>query len=167
MATHFISDLHFDGDSDRYAVPHGFADSTEMTRRICEVWHSRVAKDDIVWILGGVGNPVHLASLPGTKHLVRAADDPMSWNCLATGRYASVSDFHRIKMANGTASLVNDPITAAKSDRFVIHGGAALGYRHSNTHFCVAAHQTGWGPVDLSWLARKGSPLQISLRHAA
>lgn len=147
MAIHFVADLNFDGNSARHAHPHGFADSREMVRRICEVWRSRVRPDDLVWILGNVGNPVHLADLPGTKHLVRGRLDPPAWNCLSTRRYASVCDSRMLETDEGTFFLTNNPIVAPEGVR-VLHGRTRAGWSQPE-HVCVSVDRTGWGPISL------------------
>ncbi|WP_159979921.1 MULTISPECIES: phosphoesterase [unclassified Novosphingobium] len=163
MAIHFVADLHFNGDNARHAYPHGFADSAERTRRICETWRARVAPTDTVWILGNVGNPVHLAGLPGTKHLVRGAQDPQPWNCLATRRYASVCDFRRLDTEYGEVALLSDPSAAAEMDCLVLHGQGPGQAWEREGFVCVSADQTGWGPVSLDQILR--GPLDV--RHAA
>lgn len=164
MAIHFVADLNFNGESALHAIPYGFPDSAEMTRRICEVWRARVADDDTVWILGNVGNPVHLGSLPGIKHLVRGPNDPQAWNCLATGRYASVCDMQRLDTAHGTLTLINDPAKALEDDALVLHGHTRYAWSRPG-HNCVAAHGLGWGPVSLDMLMRK--PAEPRLSRAA
>lgn len=154
MAIHFVADLHFNGDSARNALPYGFSDSVELARRICDVWRARVAPDDTVWILGNVGNPVHLAGLPGRKHLVRSAADPRSWNCLATGRYESVCERQYLDTSHGALMLVSDPAQAGESDALVLHGRARGDWRRAG-FVCVSAAMTGWGPVSLDEIARR------------
>lgn len=163
MAIHFVADLHFNGDNARHAHPHGFADSAEMARRICETWSARVSPADTVWILGNVGNPVHLAGLPGIKHLVRGALDPQPLNCLATGRYASVCDFRRLDTEYGEVALFSDPSAAPEMDGLVLHGRGSGQTWAREGFFCVAAEQTGWGPVSLDQIVR-GS---LDVRRAA
>lgn len=158
MAIHFVADLHFNGTCARHAHPYGFSDSAEMTRRICDVWRARVAPGDTVWILGNVGNPVHLGDLPGTKHLVRGAHDPQAWNCLATGRYASVSDGRVLETPDGTFYLASDPATAPL-DMPVLHGRAG-GPLAIDGHVCVSAHLTGWGPLSLDEIVRGTAELR-------
>lgn len=154
MAVHFVADLNFNADSARYALPRGIPDTTELVRRICEVWRSRVAEDDSVWILGNVGNPVHLAGLPGTKHLVRAAGDPQPWNCLATGRYACVSERQWLETPHGNLLLVNDPAKAGETEALVLHGRAHGDWRRPG-YLSVTAAMHGWGPVSLDEIARR------------
>jgi calcineurin-like phosphoesterase family protein len=161
MAIHFVADLNFDGNSARYAHPHGFDDIREMGRRICEVWRARVAEGDIVWILGNVGNPVHLAGLPGTKHLVRGASDPQAWNCLSTRRYASVCDSRILETPEGTFFLTNDPASAPEDMR-VLHGRAHAGWSHPD-HVSVSVDRTGWGPISLEHILRG----PVDVRQAA
>ncbi|PNU01751.1 phosphoesterase [Novosphingobium guangzhouense] len=161
MAIHFVADLNFNGDSALHAIPYGFPDNTEMARRICEVWRARVAADDIVWILGNVGNPVHLGGLPGVKHLVRASGDPLPWNCLATGRYASVCDVRRLDTAHGTITLINDPTKAPEGDTRVLHGHTRHPWQRKG-HTCVAIHEIGWGPVSLDMLMLGAGEARLS-----
>lgn len=159
MAIHFVADLHFNGNCARHAHPHGFSDSAEMTRRICEIWRARVAPGDTVWILGNVGNPVHLADLPGTKHLVRGSHDPRAWNCLATGRYASVSENRLLETPSGSFFLTSDPGAAPFDDMPVLHGRTGSAWSRDG-HVCVAVDQTGWGPVSLAHITRRASDLR-------
>lgn len=161
MAIHFVADLHFNGNCARHAHPHGFSDSTEMTRRICDIWRARVAPGDTVWILGNVGNPVHLVDLPGTKHLVRGELDPPAWNCLSTGRYASVSDERLLETPHGLFLLTTDP-TRAHHDGPVLHGLVPGNWSQAG-HICVSAAVMGWGPVSLDELTGQ----EPDLRHAA
>jgi calcineurin-like phosphoesterase family protein len=162
MAIHFVADLHFNDNDARRAHLHGFSDNAEMTRRICDVWRARVAPGDAVWILGNVGNSVHLADLPGTKHLVRGALDQPAWNCLGSRRYASVCDFHRLETPHGAFFLTGDPSTAPFDDVTVLHGRARGTWDRSG-YVCVSADRTGWGPVSLDEIVH-GS---IALREAA
>jgi calcineurin-like phosphoesterase family protein len=165
---HFVADLHFDCDPSRHGPGHGLADNTEITRRICDVWRARVAPQDTVWILGNVGNAVHLAGLNGTKHLIRGTYDPQPWNCLATGRYASVSEARWLETEHGTLELVCDPARASSEvtgDLRVLHG-FAHGQRSDWTRrgfLCVSAARTGWGPVSLDAIVRG----EVALRQAA
>ncbi len=152
MSIHFVADLHFNGNCARHAHPHGFSDSAEMTRRICETWRARVAPGDTVWIVGNVGNPVHLADLPGTKHLVRGAFDPQALNCLATGRYASVSDARWLETPYGAFFLTSDPASALFDEGCVLHG-RVRGNWSRERHVCVATDRTGWGPISLDEIA--------------
>jgi calcineurin-like phosphoesterase family protein len=150
MAVHFVADLHFDGPCERYAHPRGFADGREMNRTICEMWCARVAPEDSVWILGHVGNPVHLAGLPGIKHLVRGHSDPQTVNCLGTGRYASVCDRRLLATAVGDVSLVYDPAKVPQESLFpVLHGKLHGDSWHRPGFVCVSIDQTGWGPIGL------------------
>lgn len=164
MAVHFVADLHFNGSSARHAHPHGFSDSAEMTRRICDVWHTRVAPSDTVWILGNVGNPVHLAGLPGIKHLVRGRFDPPMWSCLATRRYASVCDARLLETPLGSFFLSSDP-SAAPDEMRVLHGRAP-GWSAPD-HVCVSVESAGWGPVSLETLMSSPSPASADVRQAA
>ncbi|MEE4451978.1 phosphoesterase [Novosphingobium resinovorum] len=157
MAIHFVADLHFNTEAAR---ADGFSDSKDRIRRICEAWHARVAEDDAVWILGNVGNPVHLGGLPGRKHLVRAVADPQAWNCLATGRYASVADMAWLETPHGGLHLVSDPATAGETEDLVLHGLAAGDWRRPG-FVCVAARHAGWGPVSLDEIVRQAFGLQI------
>lgn len=160
MAIHFVADLNFNGDNARHAIPFGFSDSAEMTRRVCETWCARVAPDDTVWIIGNVGNPVHLGCLPGVKHLVRGGSDPQAWNCLATGRFASVSDIQSLDTEHGVFTLVSDPAEAPPGTA-VLHG-RLLGPWDRPNHTCVAASALGWGPVSLDALMHRALPVRLS-----
>ncbi|MFC0203702.1 metallophosphoesterase family protein [Novosphingobium soli] len=165
MAIHFVADLQFDGgERTRHAHPHGFADTAERTRRICETWRARVAPEDSVWILGNVGNAVHLAGLPGSKHLVRAAGDPPAWNCLATRRYASVCEMRRLDTEHGLVTLLAHPGAAGEEERMVLHGRARGDWRRRG-FVCVTVAELGWGPVSLDQIMSQAAG--DALRDAA
>jgi calcineurin-like phosphoesterase family protein len=157
MAIHFVADLHFDASGARHALSADFVDSRERTRRICEIWRARVAAEDTVWIIGNVGNAVHLAELPGTKHLVRGTFDPPLWNCLSTRRYASVCDSRLLETERGSLFLTSNPAHAPEDMR-VLHGRVA-GWSAPD-HVCVAVENTGWGPVSLDHIVRRASTLR-------
>lgn len=149
MAIHFVADLHFNAENARHALSHGFADCAERTRRICDVWRSRVAEDDTVWIIGNVGNPIHLAALPGTKHLVRGINDPRPWDCLTTGRYASVCSAQRLNTELGSFDLVCNPVHASGAEGVRVLHGHAQGTWATPAYICVSVAHIGWGPITL------------------
>ncbi|KQM21803.1 hypothetical protein [Novosphingobium sp. Leaf2] len=163
MAIHFVANLHFDCEDARREAAAGVSHTAELTRRICETWHRRVDAADTVWILGNVGNPVHLAGLPGIKHLVRSANDPRPWDCLSTGRYASVCEFTRLETPAGRFDLVSDPVRALIEDGVgVLHGRADAAWQRAGI-VCVCASRNEWGPISLDDLTRTG----VALRQAA
>lgn len=157
MAIHLVANLHFDGISARQAQAHGFADCRDMARRICETWRTRVAPEDTVWILGNVGNPVHLAGLPGRKHLVRGHLDPPAWNCLSTRRYESVCEGRFIETPGGVFYLSSEFESAPEETR-VIYGRS----RRSSPegHLCVSAERIGWGPVSLEAILQSSAEVR-------
>lgn len=160
MAIHFVANLHFDCEDARREAIAGVAHTGELTRRICDTWRRRVEADDTVWILGNVGNPVHLAGLPGIKHLVRSANDPRPWDCLSTGRYASVCDFTRLETPVGRYDLVCDPVLALPEDGVgVLHAIAHDAWQRAG-FLCVCASRNDWGPISLDDLTRTGTTLR-------
>ncbi|MFS0849010.1 phosphoesterase [Novosphingobium panipatense] len=165
MAIHFIADLHFNDDERCPTLPDGSHDSAEFARRICRNWRARVAPDDVVWILGNVGNAVHLGTLPGIKHLVRARHDPLPWQCLNTGRYASVTERHVLATPEGCITLVADPLDANPDDsELVLHGGHPV-RSDTSGYLSVSACHRELAPVSLAAVRQGG--VFAALRQAA
>lgn len=148
MAILFVADLNFDRPGARLLPAGVSGDGRALTQRLCAMWRARVKREDTVWILGNVGNPVHLADLPGTKHLVRGADDPPAWDCLATRRYASVTERGLLSTPFGDIALVSGG-TIGTDATIVLHGAADVVAPADVAHLCVSAERTGWGPVGL------------------
>lgn len=53
-------------------------DGPGFDEALMSVWCDTVGDDDMVWILGGLGDPEFVDGLPGRKYLVAGPRDPMS-----------------------------------------------------------------------------------------
>lgn len=81
MTVWYTSDLHF---GHRFVAElRGFNDVDDHDAALCDNWASRVAADDVVWVLGDLAMSRYvealalIKALPGIKHLVAGNHDPV------------------------------------------------------------------------------------------
>lgn len=75
--TWFTADLHLGNGMAIARLGRPFQTVGQMDAAITARWNERVAEDDTVWLLGGVGDPALLPKLNGRKYLVAGDRDPV------------------------------------------------------------------------------------------
>jgi calcineurin-like phosphoesterase family protein len=147
MTDFFIADMHF--GAERLAKSRGFSDAAEMSAAIATAWYARVGVSDTVWVVGDVGDPAVLASLPGTKHLLLGNTDTPARAYRDLDVFASVARSQELVTSAGTWLLIHRPEDAPVGDsRPVIHGHIHAKSWPDPRFVCVSVDQTGWGPID-------------------
>lgn len=160
MTEYFIADMHF--GSGTTAKRRGFASAKAMDEAIKEAWISKVTADDIVWVLGDVGDLSGVQALPGIKHLVFGNDDKPKGAFKDSGLFVTATNSAIHESRYGRMLLVHRPKDAAEDQLPVLHGHThALPDEPDPRFVSVSVDKTGWGPIDLGEVWRR-----IALRIA-
>lgn len=156
MTEFFIADMHFGSPYRSYAKPRGFSTVEEMHAAIMAAWRSRVSDEDVVWVLGDVGDLDVVAALPGTKHLIFGNDDSPRGPIKDSGVFASCATSHVLETDQGSILLVHIPKAAKRADLPVLHGHTHAGPDEVDPRFVsVSVDKTGWGPISLDEVMRR------------
>jgi len=146
MGIFFIADMHFGAEA--LARRRGFDNAAAMDARIVEHWRKRVSDDDAIWIVGDVGEPGLLSSLPGRKHLVLGnTDTPISRyrSCSAIANIVKSSMF---EIADKSLLLIHRPEDAGERHvDLVVHGHIHHRVYPNPRFVCVSVDQTDWAPI--------------------
>lgn len=71
----FIADTHFgDGRILKYEN-RPFQDVNEMNQCIVDNWNSLVKEEDLIYLIGDIGNEAYISSLNGKKYLIKGNHD--------------------------------------------------------------------------------------------
>jgi calcineurin-like phosphoesterase family protein len=115
MAVWFTADHHFGHGGARGLFRRPFASTAAMDQALVERWNQRVGAADVVWHLGdfAVRQPAAriaslLATLAGTKHLIRGNNDDTA----TTGQpgWASVHDYVELEEDGSFLVLCHYPL---------------------------------------------------------
>lgn len=160
MTEYFIADMHF--GSGTTAKRRGFASAEAMDGAIKDAWISKVKADDVVWVLGDVGDLAGLQTLPGIKHLVFGNDDKPKGAFKGSGLFATAANSAIHQSPYGRMQLVHRPQDADEDQVPVLHGHTHAMPDEADPRFVsVSVDKTGWGPIDLEEVWRR-----IALRSA-
>ncbi|WP_375383375.1 metallophosphoesterase family protein [uncultured Sphingomonas sp.] len=101
MTMWFTSDTHWGDHRTLNIGRRPFASTAEMDAALVANWNAVVAPEDEVWHLGDVARrpadvSALLATLHGTKHLLRGNNDPPE--TLAANGWASVADYAELEL---------------------------------------------------------------------
>jgi calcineurin-like phosphoesterase family protein len=101
MTVFFTADTHFGDHRTINIHKRPFASAAEMDAELIERWNAVVGAEDVVWHLGDVARrpgdvAALLATLNGTKHLLRGNNDPDATG--AAPGWASVGDYAEIEV---------------------------------------------------------------------
>jgi len=156
VTTFFTSDTHF-GDHRTINIGHRpFADVAEMDRIMVERWNATVGPDDTVWHLGDVARragdvPALLATLNGTKHLLRGNNDPDA--TAAAPGWASVGHYAEIAVDGRALVLCHYPFRTWNGQgrgAINLHGHSHGRLKPVPRQFDIGVDPRGFRPVMLA-----------------
>ena len=156
MAVFFTADTHFGDHRTINIQRRPFASVMEMNALLIANWNAVVGPDDVIWHLGDVCRrladlPALLATLNGTKHLLRGNNDPAEIGDIAG--WASVRDYAEIEEAGRRLVLGHYPFRSWNGQ----HRGAINLHGHSHGRLKPMLRQFDVG-VD----ARKFRPVGLA-----
>jgi calcineurin-like phosphoesterase family protein len=150
MRQHFIADMHFGSPFRSYAKPRGFTSVEAMHDAIRDAWKGRVAPEDMVWVLGDIGDVELLRDLPGTKRLIFGNDDRPKTPIRQSGIFETCADSHVLETNWKPILLIHRPEDAEPGEMPVLHGHThAMPDQPDPRFVCVSVDKTGWGPIEL------------------
>ena len=149
MKTFFIADTHFDDDNVRRFESRPFASVKEMNEAIISNWNKTVGDDDIVYLLGDIGNEDYIKELSGIKYLVKGNHDTQSDEHYIEAGFAKVYDLPVI--FNEFCILSHEPMYVSENMPYANlygHVHANPNYKDFGSHgFCVSVERIGYTPV--------------------
>ena len=137
-----------------------FESADVMGREIVQHWNRVVRPQDVVYVLGDVGRPRHLAPirrLHGIKHLIAGNGDDLA-------AIAGLGLFDHISVARSLPGclLTHIPVheSQLRGSNVNVHGHLHSARIEDARYICVSVEQTGYGPIRLAELVAHGPALQ-------
>lgn len=152
MAVYFIADMHFGDENILRYENRPFATTAEMDSAILSNWNRTVAPDDIVYVLGDIGNENLLCQLNGVKYLVKGNHDTADNAHYREIGFAEVYDLPVIY--DDFWILSHEPLYVNRNMPYAnlfghIHNHPA--YHTTSSHgFCVSVERINYTPISMA-----------------
>lgn len=156
---YFISDLHIDDENILDYEHRPFANLKEMEDTIVHNWNNKVKEDDIVYLLGDIGNPLILNKLKG--HIVLICGNHDNYDELKE-LYPSLEISKYPIMVHGLW-LSHEPITFMPKEcpylnihghlHSLIYGTEDRTWKGGNRYFNVSVERINYTPISLEEIA--------------
>ena len=161
MTIFFSADTHFGDHRTINIWRRPFGSVAEMDKTLVERWNATVAPEDVVWHLGDVARratdvPALLATLHGTKHLIRGNNDPDG--TLAASGWASRADYAELEVEGHRLVLCHYPFRSWNGQHRAainLHGHSHGRLAPMRRQFDVGVGVHDFAPVTLADLLAK------------
>ena len=158
MTTFFTADTHWGDHRTLNIGRRPFGSVAEMDEALVANWNSTVAPGDIVWHLGDVARRLDavaplLASLNGTKHLIRGNNDAPG--IADVPGWASVADYAGIEVEGRRLVLCHYPFRTWNGQgrgAINLHGHSHGRLKPLPRQYDVGVDAREWRPVTLGEL---------------
>lgn len=151
MKTFFIADMHFDDSDIMNYENRPFESVKEMNEAIVANWNRVVGDDDVVYVLGDIGNIFYIQNLKGKKYLVKGNHDTKDNSFYRESGFVEVYDlpviYEDFWMLSHEPKYVNRNMPYANIYGHV-HGNPNY-CSVSNHGFCVSVERIDYTPVEL------------------
>jgi len=156
MTVFFTADTHWGDHRTLNIGRRPFASVAEMDAELCRRWNAAVGPDDEVWHLGDVARRAGevaglLATLNGTKHLIRGNNDPDG--TAAAAGWASVRDYAELAVDGHRLVLCHYPFRSWNGQgrgAIDLHGHSHGRLKPMLRQFDVGVDPHGFRPVTLA-----------------
>ncbi|WP_019517293.1 metallophosphoesterase family protein [Sphingomonas sp. Mn802worker] len=156
MTRFFTADTHFGDHRTINIQRRPFASVAEMDALLVARWNEVVGADDEIWHLGDVARrasdvPALLASLNGTKHLIRGNNDPDA--TLTAEGWASVADYAELEHDGRKLVLCHYPFRSWNGQSRAainLHGHSHGRLKPMPRQFDVGVDARDFAPVTLA-----------------
>ena len=157
MAVYIIADMHFD---DKFILSYEnrpFGTAEEMNHTIIKNWNKTVKEEDVVYVLGDVGNETYISELNGIKYLIKGNHDTQDNEQYRKCGFREVYDLPVI--LEDFWILSHEPMYVNSNMPYA----NLFGHVHANPiyrsvspqSFCVSVERIGYKPVLLSEIKRQ------------
>ena len=149
MNTFFIADTHFDDEKIINFENRPFKDANEMNGIIISRWNEIVSDEDIVYLLGDIGNEDYIKQLKGIKYLVKGNHDTKINEEYRKAGFVEVYD-HPI-IINEFWILSHEPMYVNANMPYVnlfghVHNSPQF-KTFSNFHYCISVERINYAPI--------------------
>lgn len=141
---YFISDLHF-STKGKLCEFRGFKTPEEMDEHIIKEYNKVVHENDIVYILGDIGNMEKIKLLKGKKHLIRGNHDTFTNKQLLSCGFESINDYLILERRIWLSHI---PIKVNESI-INIHGHLHMAHIRKNNYINVSCEYINYKPISL------------------
>ena len=156
MNTFFIADLHFDDINIKNYENRPFASVNAMNTTLITNWNKTVNSDDVVYLLGDVGNISYIPMLNGIKYLVKGNHDTFDNNFYRANGFTEVYDLPVIY--KDFWILSHEPLYINNNMPYAnifghVHGNP--NYLSASSHgFCVSVERINYTPVSFETIQK-------------
>ena len=153
----FIADTHFDDERILKYENRPFQDVNEMNQCIIGNWNRLVKEDDLVYLIGDIGNEAYISSLNGKKYLIKGNHDTKSNELYRQAGFVEVYD--KPIILDNFWILSHEPmyvnVNMPYANIFGHVHNCAIYKTFSKQHYCVTVERTGYGPVGFDEIKEK------------
>lgn len=149
MNTYFIADTHFDDEKIMNYENRPFKDVNDMNEKIISRWNEIVSNNDIVYLLGDIGNDGYIHRLNGIKYLVKGNHDTKINEDYRKAGFTEVYDLPII--LDNFWILSHEPMYVNENMPYAnifghVHN-SPLYKTFSKHHYCISAERINYTPI--------------------
>ena len=153
----FIADTHFSDERIFRYENRPFKDVEEMNAKMIENWNNKVNEDDILYLIGDVGDETKISQLNGRKYLIKGNHDIKDNEEYRKCGFIEVYDMPIILddfwILSHKPLYVNENMPYANSFGHV-HNSPM--YRtFSKQHYCVTVERINYSPISFKDIKRE------------
>jgi calcineurin-like phosphoesterase family protein len=149
MNTFFIADTHFDDEKIINYENRPFKDVNDMNESIISRWNDIVSNNDIIYLLGDIGNEGFIKRLNGVKYLVKGNHDTKANEDYRKVGFAEVYDqpiiWNNFWILSHEPMYVNENMPYANLFGHVHN--SPLYKTFSKHHYCISAERINYTPI--------------------
>ncbi len=149
MSIYFIADTHFDDVNIMNYENRPFKDVLEMNEIIISRWNEIVSTNDIVYLLGDIGNEGYIKQLKGIKYLVKGNHDTKTNENYRAAGFTEVYDqpiiLENFWILSHEPMYVNENMPYANLFGHVHN--SPLYKTFSKHHYCISAERINYTPI--------------------
>lgn len=153
----FIADTHFSDERIFRYENRPFKDVEEMNAKMIENWNNKVNKDDILYLIGDVGDETKISQLNGRKYLIKGNHDIKSNEEYRKCGFIEVYDMPIILedfwILSHKPLYVNENMPYANIFGHVHN--SPMYKTFSKQHYCVTVERINYSPISFEDIKRE------------
>lgn len=157
MSVFFIADLHFDDERILRYENRPFENVKQMNETIIKNWNYKVAKNDIVFILGDIGNETYIKELNGKIYLIKGNHDTKKNQEYRACGFEEVYDYpivyENFWILSHEPMYINQNMPYANLFGHVHQSPQYMTY--SKQHYCVTVERIDYTPIVFEEIKQK------------
>lgn len=157
MSVFFIADLHFDDERILRYENRPFENVKQMNETIIKNWNYKVTKNDIVFILGDIGNEAYIKELNGKKYLIKGNHDAKKNQEYRACGFEEVYNYPIIYenfwILSHEPMYINQNMPYANLFGHVHQSPQYMTY--SKQHYCVTVERIDYTPITFEEIKQK------------